>query len=433
MLKYRNYLAIRTVTRHDLAGGLGRFHSPRYRLLSSVSLAVIVAGVAAFDTDLSPALGQTCTPAPPTPDAAGNATCTAGTYTSNINYNTANTPINLTLQPGVIVNSPGGDAVNAANTAPAPLPPGPGANIAITADGLAINNTANPGGNNQSGLRIQSSGDAVITATSTTISVNGSPSTNAIWAIVIPNTTGTPHLASVIWSGAGITAGGANSTGIQADNRGIGDARIDASGNISGSVGTPGGFTFLGLDAVASDTTSTVLGGLRDIMGVAGGAGASNASVIYRSGTINVQGNFAAGIFASADAGSATITTLAGTNIIVSQQFPTDTLQPGVDAFSTSGAATDTVASTIQINDNSPPQTDYRLNPTGIRATSDLSGPASVIYTGPGITVHGGGGLGIVALTGSAAPPWMPPEDQSSQTVPTRSVSLPTAARYAIQ
>ena len=132
------------------------------------------------------------------PCAAGNATCTAGTYTSNINYNTANTPINLTLQPGVIVNSPGGDAVNAANTAPAPLPPGPGANIAITADGLAINNTANPGGNNQSGLRIQSSGDAVITATSTTISVNGSPSTNAIWAIVIPNTTGTPHLASVI-------------------------------------------------------------------------------------------------------------------------------------------------------------------------------------------------------------------------------------------
>jgi len=238
MLKYRNYLAIRTVR----AGSLGRFHSPRYRLLSSVSLTVIVTAVVALDA--SPALAQACTPAPPTPDASGNATCTAGTYNSNINYNTNNTPINLTLQPGIIVNSPGGDAVNAANTAPAPLPPGPGANIAITGDGVTINNTANPGGNSQSGLRIQSSGDAVIAATNTTIDVNGSPSTNAIWAIVIPNTTASTHLAGVTWSGPGITSSGANSTGIQADNRGVGDARIDASGNISGSVGTAGGFTF---------------------------------------------------------------------------------------------------------------------------------------------------------------------------------------------
>jgi hypothetical protein len=62
----------------------------------------------------------------------------------------------------------------------------------------------------------------------------------------------------------------------------------------------------------------------------------------------------------------------------------------------------DTVASAIQI-DASPtlPTTNYKSNPTGIRASSDQSGDASVTYTGPGITVHGGGALGIVAVAGS--------------------------------
>jgi outer membrane autotransporter protein len=129
-----------------------------------------------------------------------------------------------------------------------------------------------------------------------------------------------------------------------------------------------------------------------------------NASIIYRSGTITVLGNFSAGIFASADAGSATITTLPGTSISVGQQFSTDTLQPGIDAFSDSGTATVSSASTILIN-GSPavPATNYKSNPTGIRATSDLGTAASVTYTGPGITVHGGGGLGVVAVTGSGS------------------------------
>jgi len=69
---------------------------------------------------LEPALAQ-CTAL----DASGNASCT-GTFNTNINYNTNNTPINLTLQAPVTVVSPGGDAVNAANTAPSPLPAGPG-------------------------------------------------------------------------------------------------------------------------------------------------------------------------------------------------------------------------------------------------------------------------------------------------------------------
>jgi hypothetical protein len=82
-----------------------------------------------------PALAQTCTPAQPNPDpATGNASCT-GTFNSNINFNTGNgsggTPINLTLLPGVIVNSPGGDAVTAANTTGVTAG---SANITITAD-----------------------------------------------------------------------------------------------------------------------------------------------------------------------------------------------------------------------------------------------------------------------------------------------------------
>jgi outer membrane autotransporter protein len=406
-IKYRDQRSMTTAKRCRLAGDSDLCRSLRSRLLSSVSLAVLVTTVAAFEAGLSPALAQTCTP-DPSVFVSGNATCTAGAYSSNINYDTTatNSPINLTLDPGVIVNSPGGNAVNAANTTGTTAS---GADIAINANGTAanpiiINNTANPGGNNQSGLRIQSSGSASITATNTTISVNGTQSDNGIWAIVLPNTTPTPHAASVTWSGPSITSIGANSTGIQADNRGVGDAAIVASGNISGSVGTPSGFTFLGLDATAADTNSTVLGGRRDISGVAPAGIAGNASVTYNSGTINVQGNFAAGIFASANAGSATITALAGTNIIVSQQFSSDILQPGVDAFSSSGAATAAVASTILIN-GSPtvPTTNYKSNPTGIRATSDLGTAAAVTYSGPGITVHGGGGLGIVAVTGNGS------------------------------
>ena len=107
--------------------------------------------------------------------------CTAGTYTSPINVS-AGSPaqaISITLEPGVIVNLPaGGNAVNAANWTSPTLN---SADISITTIGLApdlkIINSANPSGNNNTGLRIQSSGDAVINATNTTIDVNGTAST----------------------------------------------------------------------------------------------------------------------------------------------------------------------------------------------------------------------------------------------------------------
>jgi len=86
----------------------------KFALLAASCLAPLSFGLS------EPALAQ-CTPL----DASGNASCT-GTFNTNINYNTNNTPINLTLQAPVTVVSPGGDAVNAANTAPSPLPAGPG-------------------------------------------------------------------------------------------------------------------------------------------------------------------------------------------------------------------------------------------------------------------------------------------------------------------
>ena len=94
-----------------------------------------------------------------------------------INDNTDNTPINVTLQPGVTVTipagSPGVNAVNAANTTG---PTATSAPITITADGVTILNNNNPTGNNQTGLRIQSSGNAIITATNSTINVSGTAS-----------------------------------------------------------------------------------------------------------------------------------------------------------------------------------------------------------------------------------------------------------------
>src|SRR5262249_54131891 len=322
---------------------------------------------------------------------------------TNITFNgpATGTPLlTVTLNPGVSVTSPGGGAVALSN---ANVPTANGTStfinaIGTTASPIIINNTANPGAINNWGLVNQpgSAGAAVINATNTKIDVNGIQGDNGIWAISYGFSP--PNVASVTYDAgttSGITSRGGNSTGIQAENRGAGNASIDASGNISGNVGTPGGFTFLGLAAVAGST----LGGGGVPPGV---PGVGDASVIYRSGTISVLGNFASGIFASANAGSATITTLPGTTITVGQEVSSDFLQPAIDAFAANGNATATVASTITIN-GSPAalSTNFRSNPTGIRATSDPTGSASVIYSGPGITVHGGGGLGIVAVAGS--------------------------------
>jgi outer membrane autotransporter protein len=374
----------------------------KFWLMAASALAPLSLGVS------EPALAQCAGP-------PGNTVCTPGgnPYPSGINVNTDNglggTAINLQLLSGVNVTipagSPGVNAVNAANTTGVTLG---SANISITANGVTINNTANPGGNNQTGLRIQSSGDAIITATNTTIDVNGTASDFPILAFAMPNLTGLPHVASVTWSGPQLTTGttvfggGTESGGIQADNRGIGNASIVASGNITGTPGVSGA-GFYGLIAHSGDSLLAP-------------SGAGDASVTYHSGTINVFGNRPRGVVVWGEGdGSATVTTDPGTVIIVN-----GTNNPGVDpptlpvkagvavqldsATAANGRSlTATVASTIINLGSATPDTNIFNNPVGIRTISYVDAPTTVNYTGPGITTQGGGGAGIQALSGGGS------------------------------
>jgi hypothetical protein len=323
---------------------------------------------------------------------------------AGISVGTDQTPIQVTLEPGVVVEIPTGSGVAHAvaldNTSG-----GPGSGVPAT---LIANNAAitidttilNP--QDTSALFVHAAGDATITA-SGVINVTGTTSTNALWATVFTTADVPKAVASVTYdspaTGPGITeTGGANSTLIQAcanDDCGFGnvvagDAKIDASGNLTGVGGS------------APSTT-----GMNGLFAAAGGNG-GNATVNYHRGTIDItqtDTGIVAGIFAaSGDVGSATITTDAGTTVKVSGQ---GSALFGIDAFASGGASTADVASTIVVAGSPTTTSIYRRNPTGIIATTDPNAPtdpigsASVTYTGPSITVHGGGGLGIVAVAGS--------------------------------
>src|SRR5262249_19703942 len=327
-------------------------------------------------------------------------------YQSNpaggINVDTTNgaggTPSNLLLQSGVNVVIPDGaggvNAVNAANTTGVTLG---SADIIITADGttnnIIINNTANPLSNNNTGLRIQSSGAATIMATNTTINVAGTASDWAILAFAMPNLTGTAHDVSVNWSGPSLTsATSIEGGGIQADNRAIGSAIVVASGNIN--VTGVGNFTTqYGLLAHAGDSLLAP-------------SGAGDARVTLQSvSALTVSANRPRGILAWVDGnGSAMVTTEANTVINVSgTQFG----GPGVYVFS-GGTATAPnelraeVAS--KITSVGPATTDPSNPPVGIRAkNSGTDLPIVVNYTGPVITVEGGNGVGMLANSGSGS------------------------------
>jgi hypothetical protein len=202
--------------------------------------------------------------------------------------------------------------------------------------------------------------------------------------------------------GNSLAPGGSESTGIQADNRGNGNASIDASGNITGVVGS-GSSGFYGLIAHAGDSEAT------------GVAGTGDALVHYQSGTINVSGSKPRGIVAWAEGdGSATVITEPGTTIIVSSSNPGDSspTQPDKAAISVQldsatavagRAITVTVASTITNSGTAAANPDFFSNPVGIRTLSYADAPTTVTYTGPGITTHGGGGAGIMALSGAGS------------------------------
>ena len=132
-----------------------------------------------------------------------------------------------------------------------------------------------------------------------------------------------------------------------------------------------------------------------------------------------MQGRASNGIFAGAGNGTAEITTLPGTTIIVSgtnpgESTPTQTVTAGIDAELVSGTAalgsaiTVNAASTINMFGVVTPNASIFGNPVGIRALSKADADAAPIfvnYTGPGITTAGGGGIGILALANGGGGP----------------------------
>src|SRR5215831_15507655 len=252
----------------------------KFELLAASCLVPLSLGLS------EPAVAQTCTvPNPGALVAASPSTSCSGPFNTNINFGGPTTPpppsLTLTLAPNVIVTSPGGNAVNLANSTGQAAEIGTSATI--TASDATITNTSNPGGTNQSGLRIQAAGSATITS-SGTINVTGANNDFGILAIVQgTNPVGANAVASVTYnnpSGPGITVNSAdNSGGIQAINRGNGNAIIDFTGNITGvAPGTFNGIT--GLFAGAGDTGAGSPGGTGD------------GIVRFHGGIIDVSGNF---------------------------------------------------------------------------------------------------------------------------------------------
>src|SRR5262245_43083654 len=341
-----------------------------------------------------PALAQCASP----PSAT---TCTSGgnSYPNGINVDATNlingfsTGINLTLQPAVKVDIPTGaggvNAVNAANSTGV-SPGSANININVT-DNVTINNAANPLSNNNTGLRIQSSGSAIISATNTAINVAGTASDWAILAFAHPQigNLGSANMASVTWSGPGLNStSGVEGGAIQADNRGNGDAIVVASGGTINVVGIGNSTTQYGLLAHAGDSLFFP-------------AGPGNASVTYNSGTLNVSAIRPRGILAWVGGdGSAMATTAAGTVINVSG---TQLGGPGVYVFSGFGTATAanklTANVASEITSSGPETTNPGNLPAGIRAVSGAGAQIDVTYTGPGITTSGGNGTGITALS----------------------------------
>jgi hypothetical protein len=218
----------------------------KFELLAASCLVPLTLGLS------EPALAQTYAPVPnggTLGGALGTSTTCSGPFT-NINFTGVTTPPTalqtVTLSGAQVLSlaSSPPDAVNIDNSgggAIATL----GSSAALTANNSSVDNTANSGAGSPSGLRIQTNGNATITATNTPIAVTGAGNANGIWSIVLPSSDPTTA-AKVGYTGLGITVtGGANSTAIQAENRGNGNASLSKDGGTSGApgAGAAGNFT----------------------------------------------------------------------------------------------------------------------------------------------------------------------------------------------
>ena len=362
----------------------------RFYLLASSALASWLLGMSGR------ALAQCSPPVP----IVGIATCT-GVFTNNI---VAIDSKPLTLN-NVTVTSPGGAAVVVGST---------NVDISIVGDGVIIDNSTEVSGilGANTGLQVSSKGSgAAITTNNTTSKVTGPGGDWAINAASLFDASSGQHDVFLDYkqgAGLGLSSGQVGSPGgneegaIIADNHGTGSATIDATGAVN-VVNNGPNFAY-GILAHAGDT---------DFGDHAAGAG--NASVHYRGGTINVDQQNPApgglpgprGILAWIDGlGSASVTTDAGTTIKVSDtQFG----GPGVFLFSSDPTAdtntlTANVASTIESVGPELSPAGSGTRPVGIRANNSGSkAPISITYTGPGITTQGSNGIGILAQSGGGS------------------------------
>jgi outer membrane autotransporter protein len=365
----------------------------KFELLAASCLVPLSLGVS------EPARAQSCSPVntPGTLTAAQPSTMCTGTFNTNINFGGVSTPPTalqtVTLSGATVPNIPGTppDVVNIDNSVGGGSP-GTFSSAALTAVSSSITNTANSGAGSPSGLRIQTNGNATITATNTPIAVTGAGNANGIWSIVLPSSDPTTA-TKVGYTGPGITVtGGANSTAIQAENRGNGNASISIDGGTSGApgAGAAGNFTVV----KPNDPNFFVFGLLAKSVG-------GDAFVHYSSGMIDVRGVVPVGIQASSQGnGSATVITDAGTNIKLSDNtFGGEGVLLISSGTAASGKAlTANVASTIM--SSGPASIDPNNFPSGIVAFGFKDAPILVNYTGQGITTQGGNGSGITALSG---------------------------------
>ena len=283
-----------------------------------------------------PALAQACGPLV----GGSSVTCTSigNAYPGGISYSqtTANTDLSVTLNSDVnVVRTGPGNAVGALNEA--------GGAAVITANGATISTS---GAASDIGLTVNASGGNAIITSSGLIDISTAPFVVGIQSSVIGN--GVPNaVASVTYNGPGIRVGGGESVGLLATNTAAnGNSIIDASGDITGVVPTGQ----INLNAIFASTQ-----------------GNGKASAHYRSGTINVQGNGATGIFAGADGtGSTEVITDPGTTIIIKgtnpgETSPTQPVKAAIVLQSPSGTAaggaseTVTAASTIQVSGRPTP------------------------------------------------------------------------------
>ena len=295
---------------------------------------------------------------------------------------------------------------------PSALLPRHGA-ISIDANGVTINNTTDIGGSANTGLAIASGAAATPPLRQTTPQLDVAGPSGGGWAInahILHDPSLVPHNVLVDYTqgtGLGLISGldgnpgGNEEGGIHADNHGTGNATIDATGNVNVFNGGPN-FAY-GILAHAGDTDFG-----------AHPAGAGDASIHYRGGTVNVIQNAAPGglpgprgILAWIDGqGSASVTTDPGTTIKVSWHSIRGAW--GFSLFERPDAHTNTltanVASTIESVGPAIRAPGSGTRPVGIRANNSGShAPISITYTGPGITTQGGNGIGILAQSGGGS------------------------------